>query len=87
MHLHAQRAGVRVDEAVLEELSTEYTAQLERLQGEIHRLADEEFLISSPKQLQRILFEKLKLPVIKKTKTGYSTDEGVLEQLAAIAPT
>jgi DNA polymerase-1 len=78
-----ERAGVRVDEEVLAELSSDYQAQLDRLEREITELAGEEFLISSPKQLQRILFEKLKLPVIKKTKTGYSTDEDVLEQLSA----
>ena len=78
-----ERAGVRIDEAVLEELSSAYRVELDRLEGEIIALAGERFLVSSPKQLQRILFEKLKLPVIKKTKTGYSTDEGVLEQLAA----
>ena len=44
--------------------------------------AGEEFLVCSPKQLQTILFEKLNLPIVKKTKTGYSTDESVLEQLA-----
>ena len=78
-----ERAGVRIDEGVLEELSREYQGQLERIEAEVHRLAGEEFLISSPKQLQRILFEKLRLPVVKKTKTGYSTDEDVLEQLSA----
>jgi DNA polymerase-1 len=77
-----ERAGVRVDEQVLEALSAEYTAKLGQVEKEIYRLAGEEFLISSTKQLQHILFEKLKLPVLKKTKTGYSTDEGVLEQLA-----
>ncbi len=76
-------AGVRVDEGVLERLSAEYEKELSRLEGEIHALAGEKFLVSSPKQLQRILFEKLKLPVIRKTKTGYSTDEGVLARLAA----
>ncbi|MED5262374.1 MAG: DNA polymerase I [Myxococcota bacterium] len=78
-----ERAGVRIDEGRLAELSEEYRAELERLEAEIYRLAGEKFLVSSPKQLQVILFEKLKLPVIKKTKTGYSTAEGVLEQLAA----
>jgi DNA polymerase-1 len=78
-----ERAGVRVDEGVLETLSIEYEQQLAGIEREVYALAGEEFLISSPKQLQRILFEKLKLPVIRKTKTGYSTDEGVLEQLAA----
>jgi len=77
-----ERTGVRVDEARLASLSAEYERDLARIEREIFALAGEEFLVSSPKQLQVILFEKLKLPVIKKTKTGYSTDEGVLEQLA-----
>jgi DNA polymerase-1 len=77
-----ERAGVRVDEAVLCELSDEYQSELSRIEGRIFALAGESFQVASPKQLQRILFEKLKLPVIKKTKTGYSTDEGVLEQLS-----
>jgi len=78
-----ERNGVRVDETKLAELSTEYEAQLATIERDVYRLAGEEFLISSPKQLQRILFEKLELPVSKKTKTGYSTDEEVLEQLSA----
>ena len=65
----------------LGELSLEYDKELLRIEEEIYSLAGEEFLISSPKQLQVILFEKLKLPAIKKTKTGYSTAESVLEQL------
>ncbi|MFP8877853.1 MAG: DNA polymerase I, partial [Myxococcota bacterium] len=77
-----EREGLRVDETLLEHISTEYASALATLERDIHGLAGEEFLISSPKQLQRILFEKLALPVIKRTKTGYSTDEGVLEQLA-----
>ena len=80
---HIERAGVRIDEARLLALSEEYESELARLEGEIHELAGEKFLVSSPKQLQVILFEKLKLPVLKKTKTGYSTAEGVLEQLSA----
>jgi DNA polymerase-1 len=78
-----ERAGVRVDEAGLAGLAEEYGASLAVIEREIHELAGEEFLVSSPKQLQHILFEKLKLSPIKKTKTGYSTDESVLEQLAA----
>jgi len=78
-----EEAGVRVDEAVLERLSEEYQADLDRIESEIYASAGERFLVSSPKQLQQILFEKLKLTPIKKTKTGYSTDEGVLEQLAS----
>jgi DNA polymerase-1 len=78
-----ERAGVRVDETVLERLSQHYESELARIEFEIYQLAGEKFLISSPKQLQYILFEKLKLPVVKKTKTGYSTDEDVMEQLAS----
>ncbi len=77
-----ERAGVRIDEKHLARLSEEYARELDRTEREIHRLAGEEFLVSSPKQLQTILFEKLGLPILKKTKTGYSTDESVLEQLA-----
>jgi DNA polymerase-1 len=78
-----ERRGVRVDEAVLAGLSRDYQRELDSIERDVYRLADEEFLISSPKQLQRILFEKLKLPPSKKTKTGFSTDEGILEQLSA----
>jgi DNA polymerase-1 len=77
-----ERAGVRVQEAVLERLSKEYQRELDRIQAKVYELAGERFQIASPKQLQSILFEKLRLPVIRKTKTGYSTDEAVLEQLA-----
>ncbi len=78
-----ERAGVRIDEARLAELSEQYEGDLSRLEAEIHDLAGEKFLVSSPKQLQVILFEKLKLPVSKKTKTGFSTAEDVLEKLSA----
>jgi DNA polymerase-1 len=78
-----ERSGVRIDEGFLGELSTQYEKELSRIEAEIYGLAGEEFLVSSPKQLQRILFEKLKLSPVKKTKTGFSTDEKVLEQLSA----
>ena len=78
-----ERRGVRIDEETLSGLHTEFKSKLEGLESEIYALAGEEFLISSTKQLQVILFEKLNLPVIKKTKTGYSTAESVLEQLCA----
>jgi len=76
-----ERAGVRVDAKHLQHLSDEYEKELARIEKEIYRLAGEEFLVGSPKQLQVILFEKLGLPILKKTKTGYSTAESVLEQL------
>jgi DNA polymerase-1 len=77
------RVGVRIDEPMLAKLSEEWGQRLEGIEAKIYELAGEPFLISSPKQLQKILFEKLKLEPIKKTKTGYSTDEGVLVQLAS----
>jgi DNA polymerase-1 len=81
-----ERAGVRVDEAALRALSREYDRELARIEAEIHELAGGPFQIASPKQLQHVLFEKLKLPVVRKTKTGFSTDEAVLEQLATQHP-
>jgi len=77
-------SGVRVDEDKLAELSSEYERELAHIQARIYALAGEEFSVSSPKQLQAILFEKLKLSPIKKTKTGFSTDESVLKQLSPL---
>jgi len=74
--------GVYVDRKHLKGLSSKIDKQLLHLEKDIYVLADEEFNINSPKQLSVILFEKLKLSVVKKTKTGYSTDVSVLEQLA-----
>lgn len=76
-------AGLKLDVAQLEEMSWEFGHQLDYLTKEIYELVGERFNINSPRQLGVILFEKLKLPVIKKTKTGYSTDATVLEELAA----
>jgi DNA polymerase-1 len=67
-----ERAGVRIDEGVLAALSRDYVGQLGSIEKQIYAAAGQEFLISSPKQLSEILFEKLKLPVVRKTKTGYS---------------
>jgi DNA polymerase-1 len=77
-----ERHGIRVDPARLAEFSRELEIALDRATREIYGLAGEEFNIGSPKQLATVLFEKLKLPPVKKTKTGYSTDADVLEQLA-----
>ncbi len=74
--------GVHVDRKHLTELSSDLDNKLRLLEIAIYALADETFNINSPKQLSVILFEKMKLPVIKKTKTGFSTDVSVLEQLA-----
>jgi DNA polymerase-1 len=75
-------AGVRIDERKLVELGKRLEQELDASTGRIYALAGEEFNIGSPKQLQRVLFEKLALPPTKKTKTGFSTDESVLEELA-----
>ena len=75
-------AGIRVDIHLLQELSKEFRAKLGELEKEIYKLAGEEFNINSPKQLGEILFDKLKLPHGRKTKTGYSTDVKVLEKLS-----
>ncbi|MFT8949030.1 MAG: DNA polymerase I [Liquorilactobacillus hordei] len=79
-------AGIRLDKDKLEEMSSKLKERLTELEQAIHTEAGEDFNINSPKQLGVILFEKLKLPVIKKTKTGYSTAVGVLEELRGMAP-
>ncbi|MHB9154397.1 MAG: DNA polymerase I [Endomicrobiales bacterium] len=78
-----EQAGLKVDFPYLEGLSKEFAALLRGLEKEIFRLAGQEFNPNSPRQLAVILFEKLKLPVIRRTKTGYSTDEEVLRALSA----
>ncbi|MDH3327813.1 MAG: DNA polymerase I [Desulfobulbaceae bacterium] len=74
--------GISVDISLLEELSVEFGKKLLELEKDIHRLAGREFNINSPQQLGEILFDELKLPKGRKTKTGYSTDVKVLERLA-----
>ena len=73
--------GMYVDKEELEAFGKELTEKLETITKIIYEMAGEEFNINSPKQLGEILFEKMKLPVIKKTKNGYSTDVDVLEKL------
>ncbi len=75
-------SGVKVDTAALNALESEFRERAGALENRIYELAGEEFNLNSPKQLSRILFEKLGLPAGKKTKTGYSTDAEVLEALA-----
>jgi len=74
--------GIKVQASTLEQIGTELAEQIQRIERDIYELAGVEFNIGSPKQLGEILFDKLGLPVIKKTKTGYSTDAEVLEKLA-----
>ena len=78
--------GVRIDLAMLAALSTEYAARLASLETEIHALAGHPFSIASPLQVRAVLFDELGLPVVKRTKTGPSTDAEVLEELATLHP-
>lgn len=73
--------GINTDESVLDEIDEQIIEKLKNLEEEIYGEAGEEFNINSPKQLGIILFEKMDFPVIKKTKTGYSTSADVLEKL------
>lgn len=73
--------GVFIDKDELENQKKEFAMQISILEQDIYSLAQEQFNINSPKQLGEILFDKLKLPVIKKGKTGYSTNAQVLEEL------
>jgi DNA polymerase-1 len=77
-----EATGIRVDPERLERFARELEQQLEALLREIHALAGEPVNPNSPKQLATVLFEKLKLPPLRRTKTGYSTDVEVLEELA-----
>ncbi len=73
--------GFKIDKDELIRLGDEFDAEITNLTNEIYQLGDMEFNINSPKQLGEVLFDKLSLPVIKKTKTGYSTDAEVLDKL------
>ena len=74
--------GVSLDTNVLKEMSSSLATKLQQLEKEIYTSAGHEFNIDSPKQLSEILFEKLELPRLRKTKTGSSTDANVLTTLA-----
>jgi DNA polymerase-1 len=79
-----EHAGVAIDKKLLAELSAEMEKSLAALTRKIHKEAGTDFNINSPAQLREILFDKLKLPVVKKTKTGASTDVEVLTELSEI---
>ncbi len=82
-----ERTGVYVDSMLLGAQSTEIAARLDELEKKAFEIADQEFNLSSPKQLQAILFEKMGLPVLKKTPSGTpSTNEEVLQELALDYP-
>jgi len=76
-----EHQGIQIDVDRLKDMGTELTERLEQIEQEVYKLAGEEFNLNSPKQLGPILFEKLELPIIRKTKTGYSTAADVLEKL------
>lgn len=73
--------GFTINRQGLDELGDKFKKEIDSLTSSIYEMAEEEFNINSPKQLGKILFEKLDLPVIKKTKTGYSTNAEVLDAL------
>ncbi len=77
-----EEAGIKLDLKLLDSLSKELEKKLVKLTKDIYETSGSEFNINSPKQLRVVLFETLKLPIIKKTKTGASTDEEVLKKLA-----
>ena len=79
-----EASGILVDRALLGEMSRGFNKELMGLELDIYRAAGGEFNINSTPQLRTVLFERLKLPVQKRTKTGASTDVEVLEQLAAL---
>jgi DNA polymerase-1 len=77
-----ENTGIAIDAPYLDALGKSFAVEQRGIESEIHTMAGEPFTINSPKQLARILFEKLELPVIRRTKTGISTDEDVLTKLA-----
>ena len=81
-----QYEGIKIEKDKLESFGVELKQNIDELTKEIYDLSGQEFNINSTKQLGEILFEKLKLPVVKKTKTGYSTDVDVLEKLKSEHP-
>jgi DNA polymerase I len=76
-----EKTGIALDVGLLEEVSRQLAAEITELENEIYALADQRFNINSPRQMADILFEELKLPAGRKTKTGYSVSQEVLENL------
>ncbi len=83
---HMEETGVRIDPAVLSTISHQIKLRLRKLTDMIHDIAGFEINLNSPQQLAKLLFEDLKLPTNKKTKTGLSTDIAVLEELSGLHP-
>lgn len=81
-----EKKGISLDSENLKKQSQEITKDISELEKQIHQSAGESFNIASPKQLAVVMFDKLKLPPSKKTKTGFSTDTDVLEKLSGVHP-
>lgn len=81
-----EKTGIRVDVGYLQGLQKTFEGEIGALEKTIYALAGEAFNLNSSKQLGALLFEKLKLPVVRRTKTGFSTDEEVLRKLSALHP-
>lgn len=81
-----EKRGILLDSEILKAQSETLAKDLKELEGKIFEISGEEFNVGSPKQLAKILFEKLNLPPSKKTKTGFSTDTDVLEKLRTVHP-
>ncbi|MBN2395229.1 MAG: DNA polymerase I [Candidatus Atribacteria bacterium] len=77
-----EKAGIKIDIKFLEKISQQFSRKIGEIQRKVFELAGEEFNLNSPKQLSNILFQKLKLPVVKKVKTGLSTNAQVLHKLS-----
>lgn len=86
MLCNMENVGIYINEQKLDEMNEQMHKEIVSLEKDIHELAGEEFNINSPKQLGEILFNKLGLPALKKTKTGYSTNAEVLENLVYAHP-
>ncbi|MDR2351398.1 MAG: DNA polymerase I [Endomicrobium sp.] len=75
--------GIKIDTSFLRAFNERIVSELKHVENNIYKISDKEFNINSPRQLAHVMFEKLNLPIIKKTKTGYSTDESVLLELSS----
>lgn len=83
---HMERRGIHLEVSYVREMSAQLSKEIKTLSDQIFSIAGEEFNLASPKQLGEVLFEKLKFPPGRKTKTGYSTDSEVLAKLAVEHP-
>lgn len=83
---HMERCGINVDSKVLSGLLKDVEKRLGEISAQVFKIAKREFNLNSPQQLSAVLFGELKIPPVKKTKTGYSTDEEVLTKLALTYP-